>query len=401
MKSLLTLLAILFAVNFSYAQWITTSGNTTTTDNVGIGTTAPLSSFTVGSNTSNMQSTTGITLGVGQNNLEFLNSTFGSGFGAKIYGVDSGSGVTTLRIATRGNSTTWKDAFTINASASGNGNVGIGTTSPEVPLQIGNYSANQAITLAAGSAGTSIIRFNTLNNTQGNFISSTDANSQYGNSLIQFGRRWNADATPAVTFNLGTGNVGIGTESPSSQLHVESSANSSWATQIINNGTTNANGLYVNIGSGSTGVPFRVDVNGSDMFQVSNNGNIAIGTTDSQGHKLAINGDIIATKITVKPYANWPDYVFKPQYHLPSLAEVKKYIDQNQHLPDVPSAATVEKDGQDLGEMNKILLKKVEELTLYMIEKDKEVKEIKDQKEDQQKQINELKSQLTQLLQQK
>jgi hypothetical protein len=86
---------------------------------------------------------------------------------------------------------------------------------------------------------------------------------------------------------------------------------------------------------------------------------------------FAVNGSAIATSMTVKLYANWPDYVFKPDYQLPSLQQVETYIEQNQHLPDMPSAAQIEKEGINLGEMNKLLTKKVEELTLYLIEKDK------------------------------
>lgn len=71
-----------------------------------------------------------------------------------------------------------------------------------------------------------------------------------------------------------------------------------------------------------------------------------------------------------------PDYVFKPTYHLPTLTEIKTYIDQNHHLPEVPSAEQVANDGLKLGEMNTLLLKKVEELTLYLIEKDQQVKSL-------------------------
>lgn len=104
------------------------------------------------------------------------------------------------------------------------------------------------------------------------------------------------------------------------------------------------------------------------------NGNIAINTNDTKGYKFAVNGSAIATSVTVKLNNVWPDYVFKPSYQLPPLSEVKTYIDQHQHLPEIPSEQEIAKDGQDLGEMNKLLLKKVEELTLYLIEKDKEVK---------------------------
>jgi hypothetical protein len=96
------------------------------------------------------------------------------------------------------------------------------------------------------------------------------------------------------------------------------------------------------------------------------------------GYQFAVNGNAIATSMTVKLYANWPDYVFKPDYELPALTDVKTYIDQNHHLPEIPSAAEIAKDGLNLGEMNKLLMKKVEELTLYLIEKDKEQKDLKE-----------------------
>lgn len=108
---------------------------------------------------------------------------------------------------------------------------------------------------------------------------------------------------------------------------------------------------------------------GNTIFSIMGNGNIGIGV-DSPNDKLAVNGMIRAKEIKVEA-ANWPDYVFKPTFQLPALSQVEAYIVQNGHLPEVPSANQVAKDGLNLGEMNKILLKKVEELTLYLIEKDK------------------------------
>lgn len=99
------------------------------------------------------------------------------------------------------------------------------------------------------------------------------------------------------------------------------------------------------------------------------NGNFGIGT-DVPKEKLSVNGKIRAHEIKVET-ANWPDYVFKSDYNLPSLAEIEKFINKNGHLPDVPKAADAEADGISLGEMNKILLKKIEELTLHVIELDK------------------------------
>ncbi|HRP53846.1 MAG TPA: hypothetical protein PLI97_10120, partial [Fluviicola sp.] len=70
---------------------------------------------------------------------------------------------------------------------------------------------------------------------------------------------------------------------------------------------------------------------------------------------------------------SWPDYVFEENYPLLSLKETEEYITTNKHLPGVPSAEKVEKEGLNLGEMNKILLQKLEELTLHVIEQDKKI----------------------------
>ncbi len=82
--------------------------------------------------------------------------------------------------------------------------------------------------------------------------------------------------------------------------------------------------------------------------------------------KLAVNGSIVATKVTVKQ-TGWADFVFDPAYVLPSLDSVETFIKQKGHLPEIPSIVEIEKTGQDLGEMNRKLLQKIEELTLYVI----------------------------------
>ena len=125
-------------------------------------------------------------------------------------------------------------------------------------------------------------------------------------------------------------------------------------------------------------------------------GRVGIGTT-TPDELLSVKGTIHSKEVKVD--MNFlPDYVFKPGYHLPTLAEVKSYIDKNSHLPEIPSAQEVEKNGLNLGEMNKLLLKKVEELTLYLIEKDQKdealQKQIIELKNDQQKELTELKQQL-------
>ncbi len=109
--------------------------------------------------------------------------------------------------------------------------------------------------------------------------------------------------------------------------------------------------------------------------------NIGIGTSlfddGTDTYRLSVNGKIRAEG--VKVYTGWADYVFEEDYHLPTLEEVQKYIKKNGHLKDIPSASEVERDGIELGEANKLLLQKIEELTLYLIKQNEELKQHKQQ----------------------
>ena len=115
--------------------------------------------------------------------------------------------------------------------------------------------------------------------------------------------------------------------------------------------------------------------------QASNNifyniGNVGIGTTDIGTWRLAVEGKIRAREIKVDN-DSWPDYVFKPNYRLPSLEEVEEHIQEKGHLINIPSAEEVEANGIELGEMNKLLLEKIEELTLYVIQLQAQIETIK------------------------
>lgn len=109
-----------------------------------------------------------------------------------------------------------------------------------------------------------------------------------------------------------------------------------------------------------------------------NNGNVGIGITNPSTDKLAVNGNIRAKEVKVE-IANWPDYVFDKGYNLPSLKEIKNHIQEKGHLPKIPSAAEMEQNGVELGEMNKLLLEKIEELTLYILKQQEEIEENKRQ----------------------
>lgn len=91
-------------------------------------------------------------------------------------------------------------------------------------------------------------------------------------------------------------------------------------------------------------------------------------TTLPAGYSFSVKGDAIFDKVVVRTYSTWPDYVFTKNYNLRSLTEVKTFITQNGHLPEVPSAKQVKEEGIDVVELNAVLLKKIEELTLYLLE---------------------------------
>jgi len=112
-------------------------------------------------------------------------------------------------------------------------------------------------------------------------------------------------------------------------------------------------------------------------------GNVGIGTTSPKA-KLAVEGAILAKEVKVKTDISVPDYVFEPDHKLSTLAEIEAYVKQHKHLPEIPSAKDIEQDGLNLAEMNLLLLKKVEELTLYIIDlnrtnelQNKEIAELK------------------------
>lgn len=127
-------------------------------------------------------------------------------------------------------------------------------------------------------------------------------------------------------------------------------------------------------GTGWEANPVVFDMDAPDgSFIVDNNGNVGIGTwsTNDVNFSLFVQKGIRTRKVKVD-MAVWPDYVFKKGYKLPSLTEVEKFIQTNGHLSEVPTAVEVEKNGIDLGDNQAVLLKKIEELTLYVIELKKE-----------------------------
>lgn len=226
--------------------------------------------------------------------------------------------------------------------------------------------------------------------------------------------QWLGTSPGTLYTTLPVGNIGIGTTAPGFKLHTVGGvgeiasfvAQSSVAPgdadraigffRMINTGKTpnetyniafrKLSGVYECIQSANVaGATVNISLfnytskaltfggNGLTNVLFSNSGPVGIGTTAAipAGVKLAVNGKINCKEIEVT-LSGWSDFVFDSQYKLRSLYEVENFIAKNNHLPDVPSESDVIANGLNLGDMNAILLQKVEELTLYMIDLKKE-----------------------------
>jgi hypothetical protein len=215
------------------------------------------------------------------------------------------------------------------------------------------------------------------------------------------GVQWNYGDDIAIS---GNGNVGIGTTTPQAKLHIQdgqvmsSDLNNSNInvrldgravpaisfTRWIGSGSIQHNafaGQFFNPSAGSEysfGIGTGYSASGDQTINtkaltVLLNGDVGIGTTNPT-QKLQVKGTVYSTEVKVDLAAGTgPDYVFEPTYDLKPLTEIETYIKENKHLPEVPSAKEMEKNGVQLGEMNMLLLKKVEELTLYVIEQNKTI----------------------------
>jgi hypothetical protein len=115
-----------------------------------------------------------------------------------------------------------------------------------------------------------------------------------------------------------------------------------------------------------------------DLMSFRGDGRVGIWTTSpAAGYALSVDGKIMCEELKVQLSAAWPDYVFTDNYILMPLHGVETFIKTNGHLPGIPSALQLEKDGLNVGDMQKKLLEKIEELTLHVIQQQKEIEALK------------------------
>jgi hypothetical protein len=214
----------------------------------------------------------------------------------------------------------------------------------------------------------------------GNRISFRTRNGDVNNGVGTW-NSWNELATKgANNFNGNqfiNGNVGIGVSSPSAYLEIYSPIlmqgkydTQKWSTRDVNYNLK----LQTIWDNNGVNQEFVQRYNGIDYPALSFYcGNIGVGVSKPDS-KLTVAGNIHAQEVKVTVNAGAvPDYVFANEYKLKSLNEVEQYIRENSHLPEIPSAQEIEKNGLMMAEMNMNLLKKIEELTLYLINNDKQI----------------------------
>lgn len=197
-----------------------------------------------------------------------------------------------------------------------------------------------------------------------------------------------------------SGRVGVNVTSPQAPLHVIATAKDTVAgyklAAILGNaynewtafGAATGGKIrgssegYLVLETNTSGSNNRMYLNSSsagNIIMAVGGGNVGIGTVEPKGNKLAVEGTIAARRVKVTQANPWPDYVFGDNYVLMPLSETEKFIKEHKHLPEIPSAKEVAENGQDLGEMNRKLLEKMEEMTLHMIRMQKQIDRLKSQ----------------------
>ncbi|MBO9684096.1 MAG: hypothetical protein J7502_15760 [Flavisolibacter sp.] len=299
------------------------------------------------------------------------------------------------------------------------GNVGIGATNPDVHLQIVEYAESRP---GGNTAPTkSVLKFTRVGTPDYAWTESAEFRighggpSAWGSKLDLFvngaSNQSNIPDQQVMTWQY-NGNVGIGTDNPRALLDVGKPGGGGLLGSVLSRlpeGNSYGEGTFLGVRSWETkvagygdsygGKSFSIEhsfygkinsainfhrgdsedggwisfstYNGAEKMRLDRNGNLGIGIINPQ-NKLDVNGKVHAKEVKVD-MTGWSDYVLKKDYKRLPLEEVEKHIEQKGTLPGIPTEAAVIKDGIELGEMNKKLLAKIEELTLYVIDLKKQL----------------------------
>jgi hypothetical protein len=253
-----------------------------------------------------------------------------------------------------------------------NGNVGIGSAEPVGRLEVVGQDAIRLVGYQP-------------------FLTFHDAKAGYARARIQgvagdlsfLTESYLSGVNPFSFLKLANnGNVGIGSAEPVGRLEVvgQDALRLVGYQPFLTLLDVNAGYTRGRIQSANGNILFYPEssiVGGTPAVTISSgSGNVRIGTKEASGYKLSVTGKIICEELKVQLAANWPDYVFDKKYQLMPINELAQNIEQDKHLPGLPSAAEVKLDGISVGDMQAKLLEKVEQLTLYVIQLQKQNDEL-------------------------
>ena len=224
----------------------------------------------------------------------------------------------------------YEDAMVVSEK----GNIGIGVLNPETKLEVSGTVRLR--NLPAGNANTDYLTLDANGNVQVQNAAPGGGGTTVWNDIYTGAPATANTDDMYVMSKL----VGIGTKSPTERLEVE----------------------------GNQKVSGKVGIGGVTTFPTT------AGGTNVSGYNLFVKGGILTDEVRVGLNSTWADYVFADNYELKPLSEVESYIEQNKHLPNVPSAAQVKAEGINVGEISRIQQEKIEELTLYIIQQEKRLK---------------------------
>lgn len=286
--------------------------------------------------------------------------------------------------------------FRINNAKSGS----ISPSSPNTSLgylsQLSNTSGtnntsfgfNTLYTNTTGSHNTAV-GYSVLQNSNGNYNMGLGSNALLNNTSGSFNMALGAHAL--ILNNTGAQNSAIGTNALQSNTtgsnNIGIGYNAGYNNQTgdanifigANAGFNETGNAKLYISNSNTSTPLVYGDFSTKYLAVGEVATVDRAAATSGGYRLLVKGGMITEKIKVATAgtADWADYVFDDDYKVMSLEAVEAFVKQNKHLPNVPSTQEVIANGNDLGKTDAKLLEKIEELTLYMIEMNKEIKALK------------------------